>query len=129
MTLPIRVITVLLPKSLLVPNALGLQPKSASPPMIPAPMPPALTPTEVWPFWMLLPNDEPTQGVTNPSARACIGASTTAAAAVMIKVLMTLFMTNTPSPEVIAIDVPREKMSSDQSSSGRPKIGSSPQEA
>ena len=36
--------TVLLPKSLFVPKKLGLQPKSTSPPMIPAPMPPALTP-------------------------------------------------------------------------------------
>ena len=34
MTLPIRFITVLLPKSLLVPKKLGLQPKSASPPTI-----------------------------------------------------------------------------------------------
>ena len=72
--------TGLLPKSLFVPKKLGLQPKSASPPMIPAPIPPALTPRVAWPFWMLLPNADPTHGVTNPSARACIGASTTAAA-------------------------------------------------
>jgi hypothetical protein len=41
---------------------------------------------------MLLPNADPTHGVMNPSARACIGARTTATAPVRMRVLMTRFM-------------------------------------
>src|SRR3954469_14576784 len=41
---------------------------------------------------MLLPNADPTHGVTNPSARACIGARTTAAAEARISDLITRFM-------------------------------------
>src|SRR3954462_8315976 len=104
--LPIRSITVLLPKSLFVPKKLGLHPKSASPPMMPAPIPPALTPTVACPFWMLLPNADPTHGVTNPSARACIGASTTAAAEAKMRDLITLFIRLLLRLPAIASDVP-----------------------
>src|SRR6185436_16384181 len=90
--LPMRSMTVLLPKSLFVPKKLGLHPKSTSPPTMPAPIPPALTPNVVWPFWMLLPNADPTHGVTNPSARAWMGASTMATAPHRINDLITPFI-------------------------------------
>src|SRR4051794_20159185 len=87
-TLPMKFRMLLLPKSVLVPKKLGLYPKSNSPPTTPAPMPPALTPNVPRPLSKLLPNAPPTQGVTNPSARASIGASTSATAPAHMRVLM-----------------------------------------
>src|SRR3954468_1029605 len=49
--------------------------------MMPAPMPPALTPNAARPLEISLPQLLPTHGVTNPSARAWIGAPTRPTAA------------------------------------------------
>jgi hypothetical protein len=59
----------LLPKSFCVPKKLGLYPKSTSPPMMPAPMPPAFTPKAARPFEVLLPQFAPTHGGTYFRAR------------------------------------------------------------
>src|SRR3954469_17166137 len=89
MTLPIRSMTLLLPKSLFVPKKLGLQPKSTSPSMTPAPMAPALTQKPTRPLSKLLPPFADTHGLTNPSARATDGAEMAATAAATIRALIT----------------------------------------
>src|SRR5436190_13228551 len=57
--------------------------------MTPAPIAPALTPNAARPLSMLLPLPQfaPTQGVTYPSARAGVGAATSATAAVRMRAL------------------------------------------
>src|SRR6185436_16157955 len=77
----IRSSSVLLPKSPDVPKKLGLYPKATSPPTAPAPMPPALTPNPPRLFEMLLPKLTPAHGFTKPSARATLGAHTSAVVA------------------------------------------------
>src|SRR5215208_8019624 len=57
--------------------------------MMPAPIPPAVMPNVVRPLSTLLPKDCPTQGDTNPSARACIGVRTSAAAPAITRLLIT----------------------------------------
>ena len=65
---PMTSMTVLFPKSFLVPKKLGLYPNVASPPIAPPPIHPAPTPNEPRPSPMSLPKFTPAQGFTKPSA-------------------------------------------------------------
>src|SRR6476646_2419006 len=103
----IRSISVLLPKSPDVPKKLGLYPKATSPPTAPALIPPAFTPNPPRLFEMLLPKLTPAHGFTKPSARATLGAQTSAAAAdsttALNKPRITMLL---PGGRAAAADVP-----------------------